>query len=90
MPSSAVEQDQIRAGQQVACGWSIVFFVGIPIGLVGLYLVCRHLPAYGEERSRPLDIIGLILFDSGIALLCNVLEVLGGQRPGTKRLLPAD
>src|SRR6202161_4314376 len=29
--------------------WSIIFFVNIPIGLSGLYMVYRHLPDYREE-----------------------------------------
>src|ERR1700734_2286187 len=57
--------------------WSVIFFVNIPIGLCGLYMVYRHLPNYREKRNYPLDIIGLILFGSGIALLSYVLEVFG-------------
>jgi EmrB/QacA subfamily drug resistance transporter len=57
--------------------WSVIFFVNIPIGLCGLMLVYRHLPNYRERRNYPLDIIGLVLFGSGIALLSYVLEVFG-------------
>jgi MFS family permease len=57
--------------------WSIIFFVNIPIGLLGLYLVYHHLPDYREEHTPPLDIVGMILFGSGIALLSYVLEVFG-------------
>jgi EmrB/QacA subfamily drug resistance transporter len=57
--------------------WSVIFFVNIPIGLCGLYLVYRHLPNYRERRNYPLDIIGLVLFGSGISLLSYVLEVFG-------------
>jgi EmrB/QacA subfamily drug resistance transporter len=57
--------------------WRLIFFVNIPIGLLGLYLVDRHLPDYREESVPPLDIVGLILFGSGIALLSYVLEVFG-------------
>jgi EmrB/QacA subfamily drug resistance transporter len=56
--------------------WRFIFFVNIPIGLVGLYLVYRHLPDY-REHTDPLDITGLILFGSGVALLSYVLEVFG-------------
>ena len=56
--------------------WRVIFFVNIPMGLLGLYLVWRHLPDY-REISHPLDTIGLILFGSGIALLSYVLEVFG-------------
>src|SRR5947207_5835168 len=57
--------------------WRVIFFVNLPIGLLGLYLVYRHLPDYREEQSHPLDIIGLILFGFGVALLSYVLEVFG-------------
>jgi EmrB/QacA subfamily drug resistance transporter len=57
--------------------WRVIFFVNVPIGLFGLYMVYRHLPDYREKQSPPLDVIGLILFGSGIALLAYVLEVFG-------------
>ena len=57
--------------------WRYIFFLNIPIGLVGLILVYLHLPDYREERTHALDIVGLILFGSGIALLSYVLEVFG-------------
>ena len=57
--------------------WRIIFFINLPIGLLGLYLVYRHLPDYRETLTHPLDTIGLILFGSGIALLSYVLEVFG-------------
>ncbi len=57
--------------------WSVIFFVNIPIGLAGLYLVHRHLPDYREDSTPPLDFVGLMLFSSGIALLSYVLEVFG-------------
>jgi EmrB/QacA subfamily drug resistance transporter len=57
--------------------WRFIFFVNIPIGLAGLYMVYRHLPDYREERTPALDWAGLILFGSGVALLSYVLEVFG-------------
>ncbi len=39
-------------------------------------MVYLHLPDY-RERTNPLDVAGLILFGSGIALLSYVLEVFG-------------
>jgi len=56
--------------------WRVIFFVNIPIGLIGLIMVYLHLPDYREE-THPLDTVGLILFGSGIALLSYVLEVFG-------------
>ncbi len=57
--------------------WRVIFFVNIPIGLLGLYFVRRYLPDYREKRIHPLDVVGLILFGTGIALLSYVLEVFG-------------
>src|SRR5580692_9825173 len=57
--------------------WRFIFFLNIPIGLAGLILVYLHLPDYREEQTHPLDLVGLILFGSGIALLSYVLEVFG-------------
>ena len=56
--------------------WRFIFFLNIPIGLIGLILVYLHLPDYRED-THPLDTVGLILFGSGIALLSYVLEVFG-------------
>src|ERR1700678_3789826 len=57
--------------------WRFIFFLNIPIGLAGLILVYLHLPDYREEQNPPLDVVGLILFGSGVALLSYVLEIFG-------------
>src|ERR1700691_3275882 len=57
--------------------WRVIFFLNIPIGLAGLILVYLHLPDYRAANSHPLDLVGLILFGSGIALLSYVLEIFG-------------
>src|SRR5450755_3424446 len=67
--------------------WSVIFFVNIPIGLCGLVLVYRHLPNYREKRNYALDMIGLILFGSGIALLSYVLEVFGETSLSDREIL---
>jgi EmrB/QacA subfamily drug resistance transporter len=66
--------------------WRVIFFVNLPIGLIGLYLVYLHLPDY-REKSNPLDMVGLILFGSGIALLSYVLEVFGEHTLGAGEIL---
>jgi EmrB/QacA subfamily drug resistance transporter len=57
--------------------WRMIFFINVPIGLLGLYFIYRHLPDYREARIDQLDIIGMILFGAGVALLSYVLEVFG-------------
>ena len=67
--------------------WRFVFFLNLPIGLVGLVLVYTHLPDYREPNVKPLDIEGLILFGSGVALLSYVLEIFGDHTLGTGEIL---
>ncbi len=67
--------------------WRVIFFVNIPIGLLGLYFVYRHLPDYRAESTPPLDFIGLVLFGSGIALLSYVLEVFGEHSLSAREIL---
>ena len=67
--------------------WRFIFFVNLPIGLAGLILVYLHLPDYREERTNPLDIVGLILFGSGVALLSYVLEIFGEHALGLGEVL---
>ena len=57
--------------------WRFIFFVNLPIGIAGLILVYLHLPDYREPNTKPLDVVGLILFGSGVALLSYVLEIFG-------------
>jgi EmrB/QacA subfamily drug resistance transporter len=57
--------------------WRVIFFVNLPMGLLGLYLAYQHMPDYRAARSDPIDILGLILFSAGIALLSYVLEIFG-------------
>ena len=67
--------------------WRLIFFVNIPIGLAGLVMVYLHLPDYRETHTNPLDVAGLILFGSGVALLSYVLEVFGEHTLGTREIL---
>src|ERR1700760_233350 len=63
--------------------WRAIFFLNLPVGVIGLILVYTHLPDYREKNTHPLDILGLILFGSGIALLSYVLEIFGEHALGT-------
>jgi len=67
--------------------WRFIFFVNIPIGLAGLLMVHLHLPDYREEKTPPLDIVGFILFGSGIGLLSYVLEIFGEHTLSSREVL---
>ncbi|MDE2565972.1 MAG: MFS transporter, partial [Burkholderiales bacterium] len=57
--------------------WRAIFFVNVPVGLVAQWLIHRHMPDYHGEAQRPLDVVGLVLFGAGAALLSWLLEVFG-------------
>jgi EmrB/QacA subfamily drug resistance transporter len=67
--------------------WRVIFLLNLPVGLAGLYLVHRHLPDYRAARSDRLDVVGLILFGGGVALLSYVLEVFGEHFLGEVQIL---
>ncbi|NDU86325.1 MAG: MFS transporter [Ferrovum sp.] len=66
--------------------WRMIFFVNLPVGVIAMVLSHKYMPDYREPQRRPLDIIGLILFGSGTALLSWLLEIFG-EHP--INLLPA-
>lgn len=57
--------------------WRVIFFLNIPFGLVGLWMVRRYMPDFRDADAPPLDRAGFVLFGAGIALLSYVLEVFG-------------
>ena len=59
--------------------WRDIFFVNVPVGLAALLFAQRHMPDYRGDAPRPLDILGLVLFGSGTALLSWLLEVFGAH-----------
>jgi EmrB/QacA subfamily drug resistance transporter len=67
--------------------WRAIFFLNIPIGIAGLILVYLRLPDYRAADTKPLDLLGLILFGSGIALLSYVLEIFGEHSLGAGEIL---
>ncbi|HEY0682444.1 MAG TPA: DHA2 family efflux MFS transporter permease subunit [Steroidobacter sp.] len=60
--------------------WREIFFVNVPVGLAALWMIRHHMPDYRSDSPRPLDVVGLILFCSGAALLSWLLEVFGEHR----------
>lgn len=57
-------------------GWSWIFFVNVPVGLVGLVLAARLVPALPTHPHR-FDLAGVAL--SGIGLFCIVFGLQEGQ-----------
>src|SRR5664279_4502306 len=57
--------------------WREIFFVNVPMGIAALLMIRRHMPDYRGAAPRPLDVVGLVLFGSGTALLSWLLEIFG-------------
>ena len=64
--------------------WRYIFIVNIPIGLLGLFLVLRHIPDIREARVPAFDARGFALSAIGLSVLMLGLSALGGH------LLPID
>ncbi|GGC24781.1 DHA2 family efflux MFS transporter permease subunit [Pseudoduganella buxea] len=60
--------------------WREIFFINVPVGLAAIWLAHKHMPDYHGDGPRPLDVIGLILFGTGVALLSWLLEVFGEHK----------
>ena len=57
--------------------WREIFFVNVPMGIAALWIIHRHMPDYRGDAPRPLDVVGLVLFGTGTALLSWLLEIFG-------------
>lgn len=69
--------------------WREIFFINVPFGLIALLIMYRYMPDYRSSEPRPLDVIGLLLYSSGIALLSWLMGIFGahGLDPLTAALL---
>src|SRR5215207_9168727 len=60
--------------------WRFIFFLNLPFGLVGLWMIRRYMPDFRRLDAPPLDRTGFVLFGAGIGLLSYVLEIFGEHR----------
>jgi EmrB/QacA subfamily drug resistance transporter len=67
--------------------WRWIFYVNVPIGIVGLILSARLLPPDHRHGNPPLDVLGLVLLSPGLALLVYGLAEAGGSGSLTEVLL---
>jgi EmrB/QacA subfamily drug resistance transporter len=64
--------------------WRWIFFINIPIGILGIVLATIFIPNIKEEDTPPLDVIGFLLSGIGLALL------MLGFASGGRHLIPAE
>ena len=59
--------------------WRWIFIINVPIGILGLVLVQRHIPNLVEETVPPFDWRGFTLCGIGLSVLMLGLSALGGH-----------
>lgn len=59
--------------------WRLIFFINVPIGVLGVFLATRFIENVREEDVPPLDLKGLILSGVGLAGLVFGFAVLGQE-----------
>ncbi|MGO4524775.1 DHA2 family efflux MFS transporter permease subunit [Microvirga sp. 2MCAF35] len=64
--------------------WRWIFFINIPIGILGIVLATMFVPNIKEEDTPPLDFIGFLLSGFGFALL------MLGFASGGRHLIPEE
>lgn len=64
--------------------WRWIFFINIPIGILGIILATIYIPNIKEEHTPPFDFVGFLLAGTGFALL------MLGFASGGRHLIPAE
>jgi EmrB/QacA subfamily drug resistance transporter len=60
--------------------WRMIFFINLPVGILGMWLVHRYMPNHRVSVPRTFDGWGFVLFAGGVALFSYVLEIFGEHR----------
>lgn len=64
--------------------WRWIFFINIPIGILGIVLATLFVPNIREENIPPLDLVGFLLSGVGLALM------MLGLASGGRHLIPEE
>ena len=66
-----------------AASWRWIFFINVPVGILGIALVLLMVPNVREAAVPPLDWRGFLLSGAGLAALVFAFETVGrGTMPG--------
>jgi EmrB/QacA subfamily drug resistance transporter len=69
--------------------WRWIFFLNVPLGLVGMILVYRFIPDLRETRPRRFDLPGFLLMAVALAAIVVAIEIVshdGGRWPAAAAL----
>jgi hypothetical protein len=59
--------------------WRWIFIINVPISVLGVFLVLRHIPNFRESKVPPFDLRGFALSSVGLSVLMLGLSALGGH-----------
>lgn len=57
--------------------WRWIFFINVPVGVVGFVLATKFIPDLFEDNVPPLDVIGFVMSGVGLSSLMLGLSTLG-------------
>lgn len=60
-------------------GWQSIFFINVPVGIFGIIMVQRNIPAEEEKQVVGFDILGSILIFAGLFLILLPLDLVGNN-----------
>jgi len=59
--------------------WRGIFLINVPISILGIYLVLKHIPNIKEDELPKLDVRGFALLGFGLSFVMLGLSALGGH-----------
>jgi EmrB/QacA subfamily drug resistance transporter len=57
--------------------WPWIFFINLPVGLIGVLLVQRFIPEVHDDEVPPLDLGGFLLAAAALAAMVSAFESMG-------------
>ena len=62
--------------------WRWIFFINIPLGLLGVFLVLRFVPKHAAGTRSPFDVAGFVLTAAALATLIHGLSLIAERGGG--------
>ncbi len=59
--------------------WRVMFFINVPVGVMGLYLSARYIPSWNGPDPGPFDWIGAVLSALGVTLVLLGLSLVDSR-----------